>query len=298
MTPEEILARTPNILSGEQREAYFTDGYCSATGLIDADCLDRIGAITTEFVAASRNAYLNDARFDFEPDHCAARPRLRRLNQPCDLHEAYWEFASSGPFVDIAADLLGPDVKFHHAKLNFKWAAGGAAVRWHQDIQFWPHTNYDVLTIGVYLDAVGLHSAPMGVLPGSHQGPLYDLYDHEGTWTGSIRDEDLVKLPLDQADYLTGPRGVITVHNCRAVHGSAKNESSCGRPLLLCVYSAADAIPITDLTRANKYSEVVVRGVPARWARFDPRPCLLPPDWTKHGGRRSIFAHQLREKNL
>ena len=27
-------------------------------------------------------------------------------------------------------------------------------VKWHQDIQYWPHTNYSVLTIGVYLEDV------------------------------------------------------------------------------------------------------------------------------------------------
>ena len=56
--------------------------------------------------------------------------------------------------VDVAVDLLGPDVKFHHSKLNFKAPHGGEEVKWHQDIQFWPHTNYDLLTIGVFLDDV------------------------------------------------------------------------------------------------------------------------------------------------
>jgi hypothetical protein len=36
-----------------------------------------------------------------------------------------------------------------------------------------------------------------------------------------------------------------------------------------------------------------VRGKPARWARHDPRPCLLPPDWS--GGYTSIFAVQQEE---
>ena len=44
---------------------------------------------------------------------------------------AVWEFIA-GPAADIAADLLGPDLKFHHAKLNYKWHSGGEAVSWHQ----------------------------------------------------------------------------------------------------------------------------------------------------------------------
>eukprot|EP01047_Picozoa_sp_COSAG01_P079860 COSAG01_NODE_15311_length_1350_cov_6.521982_1_plen_133_part_10 len=93
----------------------------------------------------------------------------------------------------MAQDLIGPDVKFHHSKLNLKMGGqvgDGGAVRWHQDIQvrarqpvlgtgstdgmmpvtptistplttrmdkprqFWPHSNFTPLTIGLYLHDV------------------------------------------------------------------------------------------------------------------------------------------------
>ena len=44
--------------------------------------------------------------------------------------------------VDLALDQVGPDVVFHHFKLNFKLLDGSDSVRCHQDIQFFPHTNY------------------------------------------------------------------------------------------------------------------------------------------------------------
>ena len=37
----------------------------------------------------------------------------------------------------------------------------------------------------------------------------------------------------------------------------------------------------------------LVRGNPVRWAEHDPRPCLIPPDWS--GGYSSIFAAQVGE---
>ena len=169
--------------------------------------------MTSEFVEISRgiSAADNDGRFDLEPDHSAEQPRIRRLNAPVEVHETYWAFASTGPFADVAEDLLGPDVKFHHSKLNFKWAGGGEEVKWHQDIQFWPHTNYDVLTLGVYLENVDEQMAPMGVLPGSHEGPLYDLYGEDGRWTGNLKNEDVAALDLSRVAYLAGPAGTITV---------------------------------------------------------------------------------------
>lgn len=286
-----------NILTIEQQRKYQRDGYLGVESLVPQGWIERLNAVTAEFVEISRGLTKNgqDKRFDLEPDHTSDAPRIRRLNSPVDHHETYWEFASAGPFVDVAEDLLGPNIKFHHAKLNFKWGGGGEEVKWHQDIQFWPHTNYDVITIGVYLDDVAPEMAPMGVIPGSHDGPLYDLYDEQGQWTGNIRDADLPQVNIESAEYLGGPRGSITVHNCRSVHGSPPNLSNRPRPLLLCAYSAADAFPITSLTAGGAHAEYVVRGRPARWARFDPRPVLMPPDWSK-SGYKSIFEHQQGEQ--
>jgi hypothetical protein len=288
---QDILQRPAKALTQAQRESYFRDGFIGVECLVGQKWLDQLNDVTNEFIQISRSVQGKDRRFDLEPDHSASSPRIRRLNSPVDHHETYWEFASQGPFVDVAEDLLGPDVKFHHAKLNFKWGGGGEEVKWHQDIQFWPHTNYQVITIGVYLDDVTDNMAPMGVIPGSHEGPLYDLYDDSFQWTGNIAERDTPQLNADSAKYLGGGAGSITVHNCRSVHGSPPNLSPRPRPLLLCAYSAAHAIPITNLTAGGKYAEAIVRGKPARWAKFDPRPVLMPPDWSKVG-HKSIFEHQ------
>ncbi|MFT7654731.1 MAG: ectoine hydroxylase [Limisphaerales bacterium] len=312
MEHQQILERPAKILSKTAREKYFDQGYVGVEGLVDDAWLSRLRSVTAEFVQLSRNLDpdgrvvkpqaglelgAKDKRFDLEPDHCAEQPRIRRLNSPVDHHDEYWAFASQGPFAEVAEDLLGPNFKFHHAKLNFKWGGGGEEVKWHQDIQFWPHTNYDVLTIGVYLEDVTNEMAPMGVIPGSHDGPLYDLYDQNDQWTGNIRDDDIPNLEAGKAEYLGGCAGSITVHNCRSVHGSPPNMSPQPRPLLLCAYSCADAIPITGLTGGGLHAETMVRGEPAKWARFDPRPVLMPPDWSKIGYK-SIFEHQQREEQM
>ena len=295
MKHADILSNDGRVLSTAQRSKYFEDGYVGAEGLVSKEWLDRLNVVTAGYIEESRHADRSDRRFDLEPDHSSDAPRIRRLNSPVDVDDVYWEFASKGPFVDIAVDLLGPDVKFHHAKLNFKWGKGGEEVKWHQDIQFWPHTNYDVLTIGVYLDDVVDAMAPMGVIPGSQDGPLFDLYDEQGAWTGNIREADLPQINIGAAEYLGGRAGSITVHNCRSIHGSPPNNSDRPRPLLLCAYSCADAFPITGLTARAKHSEEFVAGTPARWARFDSRPVLMPPDWSKSGSFKSIFEHQQRD---
>ena len=97
-----------------------------------------------------------------------------------------------------------------------------------------------------------------------------------------------------RAVHLDGPRGSVTVHNCRTVHGSPASVRDGGRPLLLNAFSAGDAYPYTPHPDPSEHAGVMVRGQRARWARHDPRPCLVPPDWS--GGYTSIFAAQASEE--
>ena len=213
MKTEDILATEPLVLRQEQREFYFENGYLLLESFVPHDWLERLRAVADEFVEASRALAESNSTFDLEADHTAQIPRLRRLCDPVEHHPVFWEFTSQGPIVDLAADLVGPDVKYHHSKLNFKWRGGGEEVKWHQDIQFWPHSNYSPLTIGVYLDDVADDMAPMGVIPKSHEGELFDLYDENEVWTGAIREADLGRVALDEAVFLAGPAGSVTVHN-------------------------------------------------------------------------------------
>ena len=281
MTPEQVLSCKPARLTQLQREFYFEN------------IIERLRAVTVEKVEETRNLTKSNAVWDLEAGHSAIGPKLRRLSSPCDHHPAYWDYATYPLLLDIVADLVGPDVKFHHSKLNFKASEGGAEVKWHQDIQFWPHINYSPLTVGTYLYDCGWQQGPLAVIPGSHNGDLFDQYNEKRQWIGCILDADLQRLDLSKADYLMGPAGSLTIHNCRTVHGSRENESADVRPLFLATYSSADAMPYTHNPLQSRYMGRIVRGSPARWAHHDPRPCLLPPDWS--GGYTSIFALQREE---
>ncbi|MDN5916010.1 MAG: phytanoyl-CoA dioxygenase family protein [Pseudonocardia sp.] len=138
-----------------------------------------------------------------------------------------------------------------------------------------------------------MEQGPLGVMPGSQDEDLLDLYDEQGSWRGALSAEDAAGVPVERTRYLPGPAGSITIHNCRMLHQSAANNSPIGRPLLLNVYSAADAMPYTFNPLGSSHAEEIVRGGTARWARHDPRPCQIPPDWS--GGYTGLFAQQQKE---
>ncbi len=294
MTPDEILSFPTRVLTQAQREHYFEQGYVGVPDLVPAETLAELIDVTNDFVDASRRETQAGHIFDIGPGHSSESPVLRRLKRPDDQHEAYWRFAS-GLMADVAADLAGPDVVFHHSKLNFKWFDETDTVKWHQDIQFFPHTNYNVFTIGCYLADTDMTNGPLAVLPGSHQGPLFDQYDENGDWAGCLNQADAATIDMTRADYLTGPAGTITIHNCRTAHYSPSSKSPEPRPLLLNCYTSGDAKPYTPHPDPSSHTYEVVRGETSRWARHDPRPCQIPPDWS--GGYTSIFAAQAGEDN-
>lgn len=291
MRPDVILRQPAKVLSDEQRRFYFENGYLHLPAFLSRVWLDRLETVVDGFVEESRAWTKSDSKFDLETGHSAERPRLRRLSQPVAHHPTFWELTSNSPITDVAADLLGPDVKFHHSKLNFKWAGGGQEVKWHQDLPFWPHTNDSVLTIGVYLAEVDETMGPMGVVPGSHRRELFSLYDSNRQWTGALDPSALARAGIERAVYLSGPAGSVTVHHSRTVHGSRPNQHPTrSRPLLLQSYSSADALPVTPYVMPCRYDGAIVRGHYARTIEFEGGQAEAPPDWS--GGYSSIFALQ------
>lgn len=297
MKAEQILARPPRVLSQEQREFYFENGYLLLESFVSREWLDRIWEVSNTFIERSRGLSESDTMLALDPEHSAEHPRLRRLIDPTEHHPLYWEYVSQGPLVDVAEDLLGPAFKFHHSKLNFKRSSGGEEIKWHQDIQFYPHTNYGVVAFGLYLSDVDDSMGPMGVIPGSHRGEIHDQYDARDQWVGHISDDAMERVDLNKVKWLTGPAGSVTVHHCRAIHGSLPNMSERSRPLLLQTYTAADALPLTARATVTSHEGRMIRGEPARWVQFDTDPCQLPPDRRSDPGV-TIFSSQNREQSV
>lgn len=292
MSPEEILKHPARVLTQGQREKYFADGFVSVEEVVPSEVLSILQKVTREFQDKSRSVTVSDDTFDIGPEHSSDNPVLRRLKSPDIQHDAYWNF-STGLMADVAADLVGPNVVFHHSKLNFKWFDASDTVKWHQDIQFFPHTNYNVITIGCYLADSDMSNGPLAALKGSHNEPLYNQYDAQGNWTGMLSDKDASTIDTSRVEYMTGKAGSITVHNARTLHYSPASKSPIPRPLLLNCYTSGDAKPYTPHPSPTRNTYQVVRGEHVIWAEHDPRPCQIPPDWS--GGYSSIYAAQSGE---
>jgi ectoine hydroxylase-related dioxygenase (phytanoyl-CoA dioxygenase family) len=277
-------------LTEEQVQSYRRDGYVAVRHVIDAARLAELRAVTDEFLERSRPVAKSDAVFDLDPRHTSARPVLRRIKNPADNHPLYRWVAFESPIPDIVAELLGPNVKFHHSKLNLKGSRVGAPVEWHQDAAFYPHSNDDVLAVGLLLDDSTPDNGALSVLPGSHRGPIYTHFDAAGRFVGCMQAGDIG--PLDRGDHvlLALPAGSIHIHHYRLIHWSAPNTSASERRLLINAYSAADAVDQGPDLTGSPLVGTIVRGQAARTIRRDAGEMPAPPDFRK--GYTSIYELQ------
>lgn len=290
MKPQDVIKHPLNVLTDAQRAAYFENGFLVLPDYVPEAWLARLRSATGELLDRSRSIGQSDAVYVLEEGHGPDNPRLHRVSSPQDQHPEFWAFMTDPVMTDLAADVVGPDVKFHHAKLNVKSGKGSQGFGWHQDIPAWPHTDYSPVTIGVYIDGCTDAQGPLTVAGGSHEGPLFSMYDRDGNFVVRIRDEDLGWLTDGRVCRLTGGPGTTVLLNCRAVHGSAPNTAPAARPLLLPVYSSADSFSYTPSPIPSPHQGDVVRGKAARFASFDVRPVEMPPDW--RGGYKPVWAHK------
>jgi ectoine hydroxylase-related dioxygenase (phytanoyl-CoA dioxygenase family) len=160
--------------------------------------------------------------------------------------------------VDMVADLIGPDVRLHHTKVNTKLPGATTEVQWHQDFPFTPHSNADLVTALLMVDEVTAENGPLEVVPGSHKGPIHSLW-HDGVFTGAIRP-DAAAAMRDAAVPCTGPAGSVCLMHTRLAHASAPNRSNRARTLFICVYGAGDAVPCGPNPVPTTHQGLFVRG--------------------------------------
>ena len=290
MRSQDILNQPALFLAQNQRELYFEQGYLMFPGLISTGELEEFRALVSRIVDSTRTIMKSSNEVDLEKGHSAESPKLRRITYVDDKDPLFWQFCADSIITDIAADLLGPDVRFRDMMLNFKWADGGAEVKWHQDICFYPHTHMGTMQFLIFLEDVSSEQGPLQVIPASHKGPIFEHYNESNEWTGTICQADLSAAGVDNAIDLTGPAGTVSVHHGGTIHGSDQNNSNCGRPVFVITYTAADAMPYTAPPYPSSHYRTLVRGSEPRYARHEELRIPLPPDWS--GGYTSIFEHQ------
>ena len=180
-------------LSAEQIARYRRDGFIVVEGVLSPAEIADLRRVTDALVESARTVTAHTSVYDLEPSHTPADPRVRRIKRPHQVDPVFDRTMRHPRIVAILRDLLGPAVRWDESKLNMKSPGYGAAVEWHQDWAFYPHTNDDLCAVGVMMDDCALENGPLLIIPGSHEGPVHD-HHVDGHFAGAM---DPAKCDID-----------------------------------------------------------------------------------------------------
>ena len=289
------MTRRMSILTAAQIEKYWRDGFVAVEDVVDPDMLAALRESVDGWVAeAARHGQgwgtTRDGRdrFDVAVEDKGA-PILRRVNNPVEVSDDFRDIAFDSKITDMVTDLIGPDVKFHHSKINLKYPGSSVEVKFHQDFPYTPHSNPDLVAVLVMLDDMDEGNGCPKAVPGSHREGVFSLWQ-DGRFTGAV-SAAVVEEYCDRAVPVTGKAGTVCLMNTLTLHGSGVNRSARPRTLFIPVYSAADAVPLSPSPVPSEFEGRIVRGAATGRVRLAPMEFELPEIYTES----SFFAVQTRQ---
>ena len=275
-------------LSLEQVKKYEKDGYIIIDNVIDKIILDKIQLATDKIVENASLINKSNDQYDLADNHSKNKPSIRRIKQPQNFDNTFKELLFYPSVIDKVTSLLGNNFRLHNGKMNMKSPSAGDLVDWHQDWAFYPHSNDDVLAVGIMLDDMTLENGSVLFVPGSHKGQVYD-HHHKGYFAGAI-DIEKNSIDLSKTVEVTGKAGSITIHHARLLHASKPNNSNSMRKFLLWEFAANDAWPLMGINNYNDFNKNIISGDIINTPRLSNVPVRMPLPAALNQG--SIFENQ------
>ena len=279
------------ILSSAEIKFYKNNGYLVKKELISKKIIDKINLKVKKLLNdKDKSKYFEFLKFS-NKKYCV------RLKDPHEVDQLFANILKDKKIIHILQKLLKGTVRFHHSKLNFKPPSQkGGIIDWHQDWAFYPHTNDDLITVGIYLEDCFEINGPLKVIPRSHKSNIYN--HHESNFFVGKINVKKEKLDISKAQKLIGPAGSVTFHHVRTLHASSLNMAKHPRPLLLFGYSSVDAWPITydkgssvdPNINLKSYDKLILKGKPLIQPRLEKVPIRIPLP------RKSDSIYQLQNK--
>jgi ectoine hydroxylase-related dioxygenase (phytanoyl-CoA dioxygenase family) len=148
-----------------------------------------------------------------------------------------------GPLVNIASQIIGPNIKGATSQLTFKMRGNTKPFGWHQDNGYGELDPYNALTTLTALDDTDRGNGCLWLIPGSHKGGQIRVHQDEAQKkSGSeiiVVADDTLAVPMEMK------AGDALIFNCWMLHKSDGNYSADrDRRILFLRYADADAVEV------------------------------------------------------
>lgn len=138
----------------------------------------------------------------------------------------FLNYALEPTVLDMAAQLIGPDICLWNMSFFAKPAHNGKKTPYHQDGEYWPIRPLATCTVWIAIDEATEENGCLRYIPGSHR--TQKLMAHEvKPDAGYTLNRELEKSEYDEAiaESLILPAGGMALHDVYLAHGSEENHS-------------------------------------------------------------------------
>jgi phytanoyl-CoA hydroxylase len=278
MTPVAVSpsARSAAELSASEQKAYYEEqGYLVFPELLSAAELETLRSALGEVLAEAEGLTASNDKFSVTQNDDDSWS-VRRIFNPTAHHQAFHDLVFNSKILVVVENLIGPDIQLHHTKLNLKPPSNREArFEWHQDYPFFPHTNFDLLAVMIYLDDSTEENGCLKIVPGSHKlGPRNHLFAKDGAFSSQLEDKSVVNDPSRWLK-VPVPAGGMELHHCNMLHSSTANRGTKPRSAMVIQYRAADNAELGG-SKDRVGNGLQVRGVNPYRARMIAGTFKLP----------------------
>jgi len=148
-----------------------------------------------------------------------------------------------GPLVEIASEIIGPNIKGATSQLTFKMKGNTKPFGWHQDNGYGELEPYNALTTLTALDDTDRGNGCLWLIPGSHKDGQIRVEQNEDQKKSQseiiVNADDNLAVPMEMK------AGDSLIFNCWMLHKSDGNMSETrDRRILFLRYADADAVEV------------------------------------------------------
>ena len=226
-------------LSDSELRRFAAEGYLVCGATLTARGLERVRG---ECMGAWRRE-----KGDFDPDKTwlenALLPNIH--HRSAMVRQLYF----AGPLVDVAEQIIGPNLKAATSQLTFKTGGNRMVFPWHQDNGYGELEPYNALSCLTALDDIDLENGCLWVIPGSNRTGQQAHASGKRAADGRRGTELLARADESKAVPVPMRAGEALVMSCWTLHKSGPNRSGRDRRILFFRYADADAVEVYNQRR-------------------------------------------------
>ena len=138
----------------------------------------------------------------------------------------FLNYARDPGILDMAAQLIGPDICLWNMSFFAKPALNGKKTPYHQDGEYWPIQPLATCTVWIAIDEATEENGCLKYIPGSHKDTRLMAHEVKPDADYTLNRE-LAKSEYDEsiAENLILPAGGMALHDIYIAHGSEENRS-------------------------------------------------------------------------